>query len=740
MRVATSCMALALGVVLALVSYARAHEAKVGMATETLVLKAAGARKLVFKGFGDTLTPNPEEDPGEVGAGVLVRGGGAGGAGRSAFVTLDPARWKAREKHGTLRYAYKDRKGTRGGVRQVVFERGGLTIKAGGPALSWTGNSTPEHVEVLFRIGREWHCASAAGKTTARGFRAKNQFAPAACPLLVCGDGTRELGEACDDGNIEDGDACTNACVRGACEEQTFQSSWEAIHALVIERHGCTQAACHGSAPGQGGLDLRFENAYANLLEVPSSGSADARVSPGAPRRSSLWKKLAAKTDPGSVEITGTPMPSGLPPVSDDELEALRLWIYAGAPEDGVVDGIQDLLDACLPDPTPIEIAPLEPPPPDEGMQFRMPEYPLPAHNETEVCFAQYFDLSTMIPQRFLTPDGTRFYTNGGELRQDPHSHHLQIIYVDMPAERLSDPVFGAWTCKGGALDGQPCEPTDTTGCGEGLCGSTPTKSVACIGYGPPEYAPGLLGSLVGGAQTAQSFQPAVPGFWSTLPVKGVLYWNSHAFNLTGGDTRMHAYDNHLFTDDLRYQQYSISNIATVYYPAGTLPFTERTVCENSVLPQGARLLWLNSHTHKRARRFWVELHDGSIIYESLTYSDPETATFDPPRLFDSPDAVARTLHYCATYNNGVAADGSPDPTTVRRRSVTPTNGVPCHPVACVAGRIGADCAGPADDATCDSAPGAGDGWCDACPITAGVTTEDEMFLLFGGYVLTDIE
>ena len=740
MRTSGLRLALALGVVLSGASLACAHEAKVGMATDTVVLKATGKRKLVFKGFGDTLTPTVAEHPGEVGTGILVLGDGTAGGGRSALVTLDPARWSVREKDGALRYLYKDKQGTRGGVRQVVYEPGAITIKAGGPAFPWAGSATPEHVEVLFRIGQEWHCASATGATTRRGFRAKHQFAPTACAALVCGNGIRELGEACDDGNVDDGDACLNTCVRGACDHQAFASSWEAIHALVIEAHGCTQAACHGSAPGEGGLDLRFEHAYANLLEVPSTGSADLRINPGGPRRSSLWQKLAAKTDPGSVEISGTPMPSGLPPIGEDELEAVRLWIYAGAPEHGVVDGVQDLLDACLPDPTPIEIVPLAPPAPDKGIQLRMPEFPLPANRETEVCFASYFDYTAAIPPRFLTPDGTRFYSNGSELRQDPHSHHLQIIYIDMPPERLDDPVFGAWTCKGGDLDGQPCAPTDTTACGAGLCGSTPTPSVACIGYGPPEYAPGILGSRVGGAQTAQSFQPAVPGFWVTQPAKGVLYWNSHAYNLTAGDTRMHAYSNHFFTDDLRYQQYGIGSIGTVYYPAGTLPFTERTVCENTILPQGARLLWLSSHTHKRARRFWVELQDGSVVYESFTYSDPETATFDPPRLFDSPDSGQRTLRYCATYNNGVAADGSPDPSKVRRHSVTPSNGSPCYPVACVAGRVGAACAGPDDDAICDSVAGAGDGWCDACPITAGVTTEDEMFLLFGGYVMSDID
>ncbi len=56
--------------------------------------------------------------------------------------------------------------------------------------------------------------------------------------------------------------------------------------------------------------------------------------------------------------------------------------------------------------------------------------------------------------------------------------------------------------------------------------------------------------------------------------------------------------------------------------------------------------------------------------------------------------------------------------------------------VACAAGNIGAPCAGEDDDAACDSSPGAGDGWCDACSITAGVTTENEMFVLTPTYLL----
>jgi hypothetical protein len=61
-----------------------------------------------------------------------------------------------------------------------------------------------------------------------------------------------------------------------------------------------------------------------------------------------------------------------------------------------------------------------------------------------------------------------------------------------------------------------------------------------------------------------------------------------------------------------------------------------------------------------------------------------------------------------------------------------------CKPTACAAGQIGAACAGEDDDATCDSSPGAGDGDCDACKITGGESTENEMFLLIGQYFIDE--
>src|SRR4029453_2490001 len=203
-------------------------------------------------------------------------------------------------------------------------------------------------------------------------------------------------------------------------------------------------------------------------LQAKSSASAFNRVEPGDQRRSFLWLKLAAATDPSQLppggQGAGAPMPNGLPALSADELELMRLWIYNGAPETGTVAAVEPLLKACLPIPKPILIEPLSPPPPGEGVQLVMPPWPLEAHSEHELCFATYYDTTAQVPKEFQDPSGTMFRFSGQELRQDPQSHHL-ILNRYFGSADLHHPPFGRWTCRGGGQAGQTCEPTDLASC-----------------------------------------------------------------------------------------------------------------------------------------------------------------------------------------------------------------------------------------------------------------------------------
>ena len=298
-------------------------------------------------------------------------------------------------------------------------------------------------------------------------------------------------------------------------------------------------------------------------------------------------------------------MPNNLPGLSADELELVRLWIFAGAPKTGTVGGTETLLDACLPPPEPITIQPLDPPAAGKGIQFVMPPWKLEAHSEHEICFATYYDISDQVPADFQDPNGQMFRFGGQELRQDPQSHHLILNRYIGSADAVHDPSLGKWTCNGGETAGQECEPTDLTSCGSGICTSEIRQSFACVGFGP--RGGGQTFVSIGGAQKSQFNIDYVNGVFAQVPMKGVLYWNSHAFNLTDTDTMMHARLNYYFADQQQFPVVPIFDTSRIF-SGNAPPYTTQTICNDHVLPQGARLFNLQSHTHKHGKHFTVTL------------------------------------------------------------------------------------------------------------------------------------
>lgn len=135
-------------------------------------------------------------------------------------------------------------------------------------------------------------------------------------------------------------------------------STFELIQRGIFEQHGCTLPACHGEAK-RDGIDLRAAAAYDSLLHHEESAEEDEEhgeseeervVAPGDPDESVLWNSMAAKTLQ-RADLSGSPMPIGSRPLSRSELEGVRLWILAGAPQRGFVDGVDALIAACPQEP-----------------------------------------------------------------------------------------------------------------------------------------------------------------------------------------------------------------------------------------------------------------------------------------------------------------------------------------------------------------------------------------------------
>lgn len=279
-----------------------------------LRLRDRSRRRVVFRGWfqGRPDAAAPER------SGALLRMMGAADEGDTGAITLSAGYWLNRGK--TFRYL--DRKGRSGGIRSVTVrlreDGGSIKITGGEEAWSYRLDRPQSRVSVVLEIGVTRWCTEFTG------------------PGLVQ-DGDRHLR-----GRVL-APAAVCDCVH------VMESTWQAIQTLVFQRHACTFAACHGTPPGSGDLDLTPGAAYDDLVNVRSqTDAAYMRVEPGAPVDSMLWQKLAART----LGLEGVPfraMPIGDPPLWTGELDAVERWIAAGAPEEGVVPTTPSLLGFCVP-------------------------------------------------------------------------------------------------------------------------------------------------------------------------------------------------------------------------------------------------------------------------------------------------------------------------------------------------------------------------------------------------------
>ncbi len=144
-----------------------------------------------------------------------------------------------------------------------------------------------------------------------------DSYGPGACAPVAA------LGEPC----AGDAQCASGRCAAGRCAEPApvGAATFQRVFDEVLVPNGCTNGYCHGQSAG--GLVLRdVDGAFRALVGPLATCDGSARVVPGAPEQSALWRKIA----PG-VMACGSKMPPAVGSVSPVAAELVRQWIAEGA-------------------------------------------------------------------------------------------------------------------------------------------------------------------------------------------------------------------------------------------------------------------------------------------------------------------------------------------------------------------------------------------------------------------------
>ena len=397
--------------------------------------------------------------------------------------------------------------------------------------------------------------------------------------------------------------------------------TWDVIQESIWNPK-CTMCHVSGSSfAEQSGLILTEDVAYEELINVtPKNPHAaeDGLELVGTNGIASLyssylWEKINAPNYEHFYEDHpeyGSIMPMGLDFLTNGELELIRQWIIAGAPENGHVADESLLLDTAifaLPDFEPLEI-------PENGIQFHLPPFEVPPNFERELFY--YVELDT--------PD--HVYVNRITTTMRPGSHHFIVYTYDESAQ-----------------------------------GNLPTEGV----YrdirnfnGSPN--PNVLFQMqfqkfISGTQTRLFDYTFPEGVALKLDPSFGFDMNSHYNNYSNDTIVGEVYNNFYFSDldDIDH----IAEILQIVNDDIYLPPNQETTLNSKFwiddeIGENINIFQLFSHAHRLNTEFKIykinqdDLDYKELIYISYDWEHPPIMKFDPPMHFNILDGIEMEATY----------------------------------------------------------------------------------------------
>ncbi|MEE2658742.1 MAG: hypothetical protein VX733_09585 [Candidatus Latescibacterota bacterium] len=397
-------------------------------------------------------------------------------------------------------------------------------------------------------------------------------------------------------------------------------STWARVQQILTDN--CT--SCHAAGTSQAhqsNLLLTPDVAYSQLIDVPSTNLAAQET--GLVRlgsqgivslsKSFLWEKINAPSeyhfynDHPNYGTLMPPPPSV--PLTFGELEFIRQWIIAGAPEDGEVA-----------DPTLLDneerylyntdvFAPLTPP--AYGIQLHLGPFEVFPNNERELF---YFE-------RLNNP--APIFIDAIEIVMRRGSHHF-IIYgfeEDVPADVMPE-------------EGVIRDLRDRHGVPQ-----------------PENFLPILFQEFIFGTQWPSMQYEMPESVALRIPANYAIDMNSHYVNRTDESFEGEVYVNLHYADPDE-----IEHVAQIIdfnnFDIDLPPGKVTTLKRDFTFDQRVNIFQLFSHAHELNTEFRVEIlggdRDGEEVYFSSDWEHPPILTYDPALVIKHGEG----FRLIATYDN----------------------------------------------------------------------------------------
>jgi len=406
-----------------------------------------------------------------------------------------------------------------------------------------------------------------------------------------------------------------------APEPVSVSTTWDLIQQKIFEPSCVSCHAAGTSFARQSGLVLTKDVAYNQLINVPpknQAAAADGLMRVGTKgleslEKSFLWEKVNAPNQDhlySDHPHYGAIMPLGGPALTNGELELIRRWIVAGAPNTGEVAD-----PAVLNDKRRYELKPFQAlPPPTKGVQLHLGPFEVAANFERE--FFYYWPLN----------HSEDVFIKRVEVAMRPGSHHF-LLYA-----------FG---------DHAPAEVIPPPGVYRDIrnpAGDLIFHNLMVLDYLLP----------VAGTQYPVLNYHFPPGVAFRLKTGRGLDLNSHYANRSAQVMHGEVYTNLHFADRSEITHVA-ENLFLNNQDFELPPNRTTTISRTFTFDRRMHIFQLLSHAHEHMTQFKVEVvggpRNGELIYVAHDWQHPPILALDPPLVLEP----AQGLRLITTYNNSTS-------------------------------------------------------------------------------------